>query len=78
MGFWWIFPVIGLLICLFFVVAAVRMMSKSGRFMGMGPHHHESDEPARSARVNTPTTRPASTTGKSCWKPARTYASALK
>ena len=30
-GFWWIFPVIGLLICLFFVIAVVRMMSGGGR-----------------------------------------------
>jgi uncharacterized membrane protein len=49
-GFWWIFPVIGLLICLFFVVAVVRMMSRGGRFMCMGPHHHESNETARSVR----------------------------
>jgi hypothetical protein len=49
-GFWWIFPVIGLLICLFFVIAVVRMMSGGGRFMCMGPHHHESDEMARLRR----------------------------
>ena len=43
-GFWWIFPAIGLLFCLFFVIALVRMMSGGGRFMCMGPHHHESEE----------------------------------
>ena len=32
-GFWWIFPVLGLLICLFFVIAMVRMMSGGGHFM---------------------------------------------
>jgi uncharacterized membrane protein len=37
-GFGWIFPVMGLLICLFFVIAMVRMMRGGGRFMCMGPH----------------------------------------
>ncbi len=46
-GFWWIFPVIGLLICLFFVIAVARMMSGGGRFMCMGPHNHESEETAK-------------------------------
>jgi hypothetical protein len=45
-GFWWIFPVIGLLICLFFVIAVVRVLSGGGCFMCMG-HHHENDETAR-------------------------------
>jgi len=49
-GFSWIFPVIGLLICLVFVIAVVRMMSGDGRFMCMGPHHHENDETARLRR----------------------------
>ena len=46
-GFWWIFPIIGLLICLFFVIAMVRMMSGGGRFMCMGPHHEDREETAR-------------------------------
>jgi hypothetical protein len=45
-GFWWIFPVIGLLLCLFFVFAMIRMMS-GGRFMCMGPHPHNGEEVAR-------------------------------
>jgi uncharacterized membrane protein len=49
-GFWWIFPVIGLLICLFFMIAMVRMMSRGGRFMCMGPHHDEGEEIARLRR----------------------------
>ena len=31
-GFWWIFPVIGLLIFLFFVVSVVRMIAWRGPF----------------------------------------------
>ncbi len=51
-GFWWIFPVIGLAICLFFVIAMVRMMSSGSRFMCMGPHDggSESEETARLRR----------------------------
>lgn len=48
-GFWWIFPVMGLLICLFFMVVMVRMMS-GGRSMCMGPHLHNSEEVARLRR----------------------------
>jgi uncharacterized membrane protein len=49
-GFWWIFPVIGLLICLFFVFAMVRMMSGGGRFMCRGPHHDDREKTARLRR----------------------------
>ncbi len=49
-GFWWIFPMIGLLICLLFVIAMVRMTGGGGRFMCMGPHHHDSEETARLRR----------------------------
>jgi hypothetical protein len=45
-AFWWVFPLIGLLICLFFVVAMIRMMS-GGRLMGIGPHPREDEEVAR-------------------------------
>ena len=43
-GFWWIFPVIGLLICFLVVVVVLRTIASGGRFMCMGPHHHDSDE----------------------------------
>jgi hypothetical protein len=49
-GFWWIFPLIGLLICLFFVFAIVRMIGGGGRFMCMGSHHHDSEETAQLRR----------------------------
>jgi len=49
-GFWWIFPVFGLLICLFFVIAMVRMTSGGGRFMCMGPHHDDRGETAQLRR----------------------------
>jgi hypothetical protein len=49
-GFWWIFPVIGLLIFLFFVVCIVRMIAGGGRFMCMGPHQHENEEMSRLRR----------------------------
>lgn len=44
-GFWWIFPLIGLLICLLFIVAMVRFMGGRG-FMCMGDHrsHTSKDE----------------------------------
>ena len=35
-GFWWIFPVIGLLIFLFFVVSVVRMIGGGGHFCAWG------------------------------------------
>ena len=49
-AFWWIFPVIGFLICLFVIVAMVRMMSGGGRFGCMGPHHADREEMARLRR----------------------------
>lgn len=48
-GFWWIFPVIGLLIFLFFVVSVVRMIGSGGHFMCMG-HHPDSEETTRLRR----------------------------
>jgi uncharacterized membrane protein len=35
-GFWWIFPVIGLLVCLLFLIAMTRMMGRGGPFACMG------------------------------------------
>lgn len=49
-AFWWIFPVLGFLICLFFMVAMMRMMSGGGRFMCLGPHHDDREETARLRR----------------------------
>jgi len=43
-GFWWIFPVIGLLIFIFFVISVLRMMRSGGHFMCMGPHQQEEKE----------------------------------
>ena len=37
-GFWWIFPLIGLLVCLAFLVMAVRFMTTGRGFMCMGRH----------------------------------------
>lgn len=45
-GFWWIFPLIGLSICIFFVIAVVRMMTGGG-LMCMRPHDRGSEEMAR-------------------------------
>lgn len=44
-GFWWIFPVIGLLILFVFIV---RMIIGGGHFMCM--HHHDSEETTRLRR----------------------------
>lgn len=41
-GFWWIFPLIGLLICLLFIVAMVRFMGGRG-FMCMGSSSNDSE-----------------------------------
>jgi uncharacterized membrane protein len=49
-GFWWIFPLIGLAVCLFFVIAMIRAMSGGGHFMCMGGHRRESDETAELRR----------------------------
>jgi hypothetical protein len=48
-GFWWIFPLIGLLFCAFFVFAMIRMMSGGGP-MCMGPRPDNSQEVARLRR----------------------------
>jgi hypothetical protein len=43
-GFWWIFPLIGLVICLLFVFIILRVFDNSGRLLCMGPHQGETDE----------------------------------
>lgn len=47
-GFWWIFPVIGLLVCLRFLIATTRMMGRGGPFACMGPR--DADETAKLRR----------------------------
>ena len=49
-GFWWIFPVIGLLIFLLCVVFVVRMITSGGHLMCTGPHHQDNEETARLRR----------------------------
>ncbi len=50
-AFWWIFPVMGLLICLGFVVIAVRFASTGRGFMCMGGHRGmRNDEVAETRR----------------------------
>ena len=49
-GFWWIFPVIGLLICFLVVVVVLRTIVSGGRFMCMETHHRDSDEIDRLCR----------------------------
>jgi uncharacterized membrane protein len=46
-GFWWILPLIGLLLCLFFIIAMARMMSGGGHFMGVGRQQSETNEVAQ-------------------------------
>lgn len=43
-GFGWMFPIIGLVFCLFVIVLIVRALSRGARFTCMGGHDHESDE----------------------------------
>lgn len=43
-GFWWIFPLLALAFCAFFIVLVVRGLSGGGRFMCMGGHGHGPDE----------------------------------
>jgi uncharacterized membrane protein len=49
-GFGWIFPVMGLLVCLFFLIVMARMMGRDGPFACMGPRHHDGDETAQLRR----------------------------
>ena len=46
-GLWWVFPLIGLLLCVFFVFTILRIIGR-GRFLCMGSHQHDgSEETAR-------------------------------
>jgi uncharacterized membrane protein len=49
-GFWWIFPVMGLLVCLFFLIAMTRMMGRDGPFACTGSRHRDGDETAQLRR----------------------------
>jgi hypothetical protein len=37
-GFWWIFPLIGVLVCLAFLIMTIRFVSGGRGFMCMGGH----------------------------------------
>ena len=44
-AFWWIFPIVGLAVCVVFVIAMVRAMSGGRGFMCMGDHRrHAGDD----------------------------------
>ena len=43
-GFWWIVPLIGLIVCLAFAVCAYRALTGRGQFMCMGGHDRDSKE----------------------------------
>ena len=44
-GFWWIFPIVGLTVCVVFVIAMVRAMSGGRGFVCMGDHRrHAGDD----------------------------------
>lgn len=49
-GFWWIFPLIGLFICLVCVVAMVRAMRGGGQFMCMSGHRDDASDAAAELR----------------------------
>jgi hypothetical protein len=49
-GFWWILPLIGLLICLGLLVAAFRFMSTGRGFMCMGGHRGMGNDEAAEMR----------------------------
>jgi hypothetical protein len=49
-SFWWIFPVLGLVICALFLVAMVRAIIGGGGFMCMGPREPAGEETARLRR----------------------------
>ena len=44
-AFWWIFPIVGLAVCVVFVIGMVRAMSGGHGFMCMGGHRrHAGDD----------------------------------
>mgnify|MGYP003575360601 FL=1 len=43
-AFWWIFPLLGLLVCLGMIVMMIRAMRGGSGFMCMGHHAHGADD----------------------------------
>jgi hypothetical protein len=56
-GFWWIFPLIGFLVCLAFLVMAIRFMSTGRGFMCMGGHQGMGNDEATALRREIHTLR---------------------
>jgi hypothetical protein len=49
-GVWWIFPVMGIVMCLGFALMAVRFLVSGGGMMCMGGHQPRGDEIAELRR----------------------------
>ncbi len=49
-GFWWIFPLMGLLFCLAFLTIAVRFMASGRGFMPMGGHQERAADETTALR----------------------------
>lgn len=49
-GFWWILPLVGLFVCLAFLVMMVRFMSTGRGFMCMGGHRGIANDETRVMR----------------------------
>ena len=49
-GFWWIFPLIGMGVCLAFLIMAFRFMSTGRGLMCMGSHRATDDEQTAALR----------------------------
>jgi hypothetical protein len=56
-GFWWVFPLIGLLVCLAFLVMAVRFKSTGCGFMCMGGHQGTANDEVAAMRREIHTLR---------------------
>ena len=52
-GFWWVFPFIGVFMCLAFLLMASRFAGTGRGFMCMGAHRHTPNgEPSESTAVS--------------------------
>lgn len=56
-GFWWVFPLTGLLVCLAFLVMAVRFMTTGRGFMCMGGHQGMGNDEVAAMRREIQTLR---------------------
>jgi hypothetical protein len=56
-GFRWVFPLIGMLVCLAFLVMAVRLMSTGRGFMCMGGHQGTANDEVSAMRREIQTLR---------------------